>query len=373
MKLKLHIVSFDVPYPPNYGGVIDVFYKIKALHKLGVKIHLHTFTYGRGNPDELKQYCEEISYYKRGSFINLFSRKPYIVKTRKSSLLTQNLLKDDYPILFEGIHTTYPLINTQFKNRIILVRTHNIEHDYYVGLSKSEKNIFKKLFFNIEAKKLKYYEKIIHKVNYILTISPSEHNYFVNKFGSKCNYIPVFHKEETIAQLSEKGDYALYHGDLRVADNIKATQYLIDIFKDLDYPLIIASSFVNKSLLEAIKHYKNIKFIVLDYSKKNQLDNLFHKAHINVLPTFQATGIKLKLIHALFSSRFCVVTPEMVTETGLETLCKIGETKAVFKTKVIEYINTNYSAEYLALKAEKLAAFNTLQSAQKIINLINNK
>ena len=57
---KLHIVSFDVPFPPNYGGVIDVFYKIKALHKLGVKIILHTFDYGRGKPTELNNYCEEI-------------------------------------------------------------------------------------------------------------------------------------------------------------------------------------------------------------------------------------------------------------------------------------------------------------------------
>ena len=32
MNLKnINIVSFDIPYPPNYGGIIDVFYKIKAL------------------------------------------------------------------------------------------------------------------------------------------------------------------------------------------------------------------------------------------------------------------------------------------------------------------------------------------------------
>ena len=36
---KLHIVSFDVPFPPNYGGVIDVFYKLIELKKLGVEIH----------------------------------------------------------------------------------------------------------------------------------------------------------------------------------------------------------------------------------------------------------------------------------------------------------------------------------------------
>ena len=45
--LRLHIVSFDIPWPPNYGGIIDVFYKIRALHGAGVQIHLHCFEYQR--------------------------------------------------------------------------------------------------------------------------------------------------------------------------------------------------------------------------------------------------------------------------------------------------------------------------------------
>jgi len=367
---KLHIISFDVPFPPNYGGVIDVFYKIKALHKLGVKIILHTFDYGRGKQNKLNDYCEKIYYYKRGSFLNIISRKPFIVKSRKSYELIKNLNKDNHPILFEGIHTTYPLINNTFKDRKVLVRTHNIEHDYYVGLAKSEKNIYKKIFFQIEARKLKFYEKVIQKVDYILTISPSEHKYFTNKFGNKCKYIPVFHKEENILKLSKKGEFALYHGDLRVSDNTKAVSYLIDVFKNIDYPLLIASSFPNKLITDKIKNINNITYIPLDYKNKNQLENLFINAHINVLPTFQATGIKLKLIHALFSSRFCVVTPEMVEKTGLETLCEIGNTKKEFENKVIEYINQDYTKEKIDEKKEKLKNFNTLENASKIIKLL---
>ena len=44
-EVHLHIISFTIPYPPNYGGAIDVFYKIKALHSAGVKVHLHCFSY----------------------------------------------------------------------------------------------------------------------------------------------------------------------------------------------------------------------------------------------------------------------------------------------------------------------------------------
>ncbi|MEE9350149.1 MAG: glycosyltransferase [Flavobacteriaceae bacterium] len=370
MIKKLHIVSFDVPYPPNYGGVIDVFYKIKALHKLGLKIILHTYSYGRGEPDELNQYCEQVIYYKRGSFFNFFSRKPFIVKTRNSDALRENLMKDDYPILFEGIHTTFPLIDKDFKTRKILIRTHNIEHDYYAGLSKSEKNIFKKVFFNFESKKLKYYEKIIDKVDAILTISPSEQEYFKTKYGDKCNYIPVFHKNNEVVSLSKKGEFALYHGDLRVADNIKAVDYLVSVFKTLKHQLIIASSFGNKEVIELIKPYKNIQFELLEYQNQDHLASLFEKAHINVLPTFQQTGIKLKLIHALFSSRFCVVNTKMVDKTGLEPLCEVAQNKKEFSEKVNLCFSKEYTEEIRKIKDNNLKDFNTLQNAKKILEHI---
>ena len=62
-EIYLHIISFDVPYPPSYGGVIDVFYKIKAFYEAGIKIHLHCFEYGRGKAAELEGLCESVSYY----------------------------------------------------------------------------------------------------------------------------------------------------------------------------------------------------------------------------------------------------------------------------------------------------------------------
>lgn len=367
--MHLHIVSFDVPFPPNYGGVIDVFYKIKALHQLGIKIHLHTYQYGRDNASQLHDYCASVIYYKRGSLSKLFSIKPYIVASRSNQTLLKNLQKDNYPILFEGIHTTYPLTQTSFPNRTIFIRTHNIEHDYYSGLAKSEKRYFKKLFFYIESIKLKKYEKIMRKASGILTISPAEQHYFASKFKN-CHYIPVFHKENTIAKLSDRGHYALYHGDLRVSDNVKAVNYLISIFKDIDYPLIIATSFIHKKIENAIQNYKNITFELLDFTDNAQLDRLFKNAHINVLPTFQATGIKLKLIHALFSSRFCVVTSEMVAQTGLENLCHIGKDKVSYKDKVLQCISKSYSKEDITCKTKTLHLFDTLNNAQKILKLL---
>jgi hypothetical protein len=140
--LYIHIISFDIPYPANYGGAIDVFYKIKSLSNLGVKIILHCFEYNKERQEELDKYCEKVYYYTRNNlFYSLLSYIPFIVKTRANNELIINLKRDSYPILFEGLHTTFPLLKNVFLNRKVFIRMHNKEGDYYKGLAKSEKNI----------------------------------------------------------------------------------------------------------------------------------------------------------------------------------------------------------------------------------------
>jgi len=369
LNKNIHIVSFDVPYPPNYGGVIDVFYKIAALHKLGYKIHLHTYEYGRGKQKILENYCEEITYYKRSkSPLNLLSSKPFIVKSRSDSRLIKNLKKDTFPILFEGLHTTFPLNDFEFNDRKIIIRTHNIEHKYYNGLAKSEQKLARKSFFKQEAKKLKSYEKILQKADYILTISPYEQAYFQKKYGKKAQYIPVFHKNNAIHSLSEKGTIALYHGDLRVSDNVKASRFLVNVFKELSHPLVIASSYIHKEFENTLKKYSNISFVKL--IEVDDLDRLFQEAHVNVLPTFQKTGIKLKLIHALFESRFCVVNNAMIEDTGLENICKIADNVKEFREQINQAFNQKYTMEEQRKKEATLSVFNNQNNAVKIAKLM---
>jgi hypothetical protein len=161
-----------VPYPPDYGGVMDVFYKIKTLHDYGVKIKLHCFEYGRKESGVLNQLCEDVFYYKREhSFRDFTSSTPYIVKTRKSSELLKNLSADDAPILFEGLHTCYYLDHEELKDRVKGVRMHNVEWDYYRQLGKNESGMFRRFYFFTESIKLKNFEKILSYADHLLPIS----------------------------------------------------------------------------------------------------------------------------------------------------------------------------------------------------------
>ena len=129
----IHIIAFDLPYPPDYGGATDIYHKIRSLYDLGVKITLHVFLYkGKMPAPALEALTEKTHYYYRRRFVNPFwGSKPYVVTTRNSENLMRKLLLDDYPILFEGLHTTAYLGRPELKDRIMVVRAHNVEHNYY--------------------------------------------------------------------------------------------------------------------------------------------------------------------------------------------------------------------------------------------------
>ena len=336
----LHIISFNIPYPPNYGGIIDVFYKLKALKELSIKIHLHCFEYGREQSTELNKYCETVNYYKRLSGITkAISKKPYIVNTRKSDELLQNLLEDNYPIMFEGLHTTFHLENPLLKDRFKIVRTHNIEQDYYIKLNEVEKNLFKQIYYSEEAARLKKYESVLKKASIIAAISENDFKYFNTEY-SNTEFIPAFHPIEEIQIRKGTGDYILYHGNLSVAENISAATELIEsVFNNIEYPVIIAGRNPDKALIRIIEKHKNIHLIA--NPSDTEMREIISNAQINILTTAQNTGIKLKLIASMFSGRHCIVNDMMIENTGLEDLCNLANSTE----EIINTINKLWKIE----------------------------
>lgn len=372
MAKKVHIISFDVPYPPNYGGVIDVFFKLKALSQLGIDIILHCFEYGRSKQPVLEEYCKEVHYYNRNSYFSSLLSKdiPFIVKSRGNDELIQNLQKDEAPILFDGLHTTYVLKLADFSKRKLFLRAHNVEHRFYKGLAASESNIFKRNFFKQESKKLKKYEPVLNRMNAIFTISPLEQDYFQKKYGDKCTYVPAFHDDEIHSDYIERGEFVLYHGNILVSENVKAAMFLIDVYKNSKYQLVIASSYFNDDVSKEVLKYNNIVFHSL--VKETDLDRLFQNAHINVLPTFQNTGIKLKLLNTLYQGKFVIANDYMIDNTGLEPLCEKANTKAEFLQKTEELFQKDFEKEIVEKRKEVLKDFSPIESAKKLVEIIFN-
>ncbi|MES2593008.1 MAG: hypothetical protein V4608_14090 [Bacteroidota bacterium] len=363
----LHIISFDVPYPANYGGVIDVFYKIKALHEQGIKIHLHCFEYGRAEAPELEGFCEKVYYYKRKmNKIQLVNKLPFVVITRASDDLMRNLLADEYPVLFEGLHCCYHLNDERLKGRLLIVRTHNIEHDYYKNLEKVEKSFFKKIYFKMEAKKLESFEGILHKARYVAAISNADVAQLSERYKN-VHHITAFHPHEKVNIQEGKGKFCLYHGNLEVGENNEAALYLVnEIFSSIQTPLIIAGREPSAELYAAVSKHSHIQ--LKGNISTQEIDQLIKEAQINVLPTFQATGIKLKLLAALFNGRHCVVNTPMVANTGLEPFCSVIDTSAEMTKEINRLFETPFDPANK--QKRELILFENFSNATNVKKLI---
>jgi glycosyltransferase involved in cell wall biosynthesis len=366
----LHIVCFDVPYPPDYGGVIDVFYRIKALHDLGVKIHLHCYEYGRKRDEVLNQFCATVQYYRRDTGITGMSfRIPYIVYSRRNRQLQDNLLKDGHPILFEGIHCTWPIYKYNLHNRVIAVRLHNVEHEYYRELAKNERSFFKKIYYSIESALLKKYERKIASKAMLLAITQKEADVYKSDIAAKdVRFLPASLPFNSIECRAGKNEYCLYHGNLSIAENKKAVEWLCTVFGNTEIPLIIAGRSPGQKLRSIIAQYKNISLISDPSAEK--MHELISNAHVNVLPAFQSTGIKLKLLYALFAGRHCIINDTMVNGTGLEKYCHIANNPGEFINAVQKLLNDTFTTGDVEKRKELLALYDNTTNAELLMKWI---
>lgn len=368
----IHIVFFQVPYPPIYGGLIDMYYKLKALHDCGLKITVHTYCYGLASGQKiLNKLADNVYYYERQTgLMSMCSKLPYIVNSRRNKQLLHNLLQDDDPILFEGIHTCFFLSHPCLKNRFKWVRMHNIEHEYYNGLAKNTSSLWKKLYFKVEALRLKHYERVLNHANKILAITYSDKKYFNKHYSHiKTSHLPCFYETNNdfdyklVKCKSDK--YVLYHGNLSVEENEVAALRVVEISKSSylspDIRFVIAGYRPSKKLKKAVSVSLNVKLI--DTPSFEEMNRLINQAHIHLLLTNQSTGVKLKLLNVINKGRYGhVLTNSIILPSDdFCTLCNVANTN----DELIDMLNilqntlvTNELYEYRLSKLKELGYTN---------------
>lgn len=371
MNKHLHIICLNIPYPVDYGGVFDLFYKLPALQQQGIKIHLHCFKYNRSPQHELNKYCESVHYYKRKIGIpGLSASYPYIVSSRKSEALLDKLGEDDYPVLMEGVHCTYLLNDKRFNQRRCFVRLHNVEHIYYYHLYRHTNSILKKPYFYFESMVLWYYEKKIATKATFWSVTEKDANRYKELGCRNINFLPLFLPKWEIKTIEGNGSFCLYHGDLSVAENEKAAIWLMkQVFDDLQIPFVVAGKNPTQRLRKLF-HRKNTTCLIANPNEK-EMQDLIAKAHINIIPSFNSTGIKLKLINALFNGRHCLVNEQTVEGTNLEKACHIASGANAFKHAIAGLYKVPFNDEDVNLRHKLLDnMFDNDKNARQIVKWI---
>lgn len=358
-----------MPYPLDYGGVFDLYCKLPELKARGIDIIYHCFDYGRGRQPELNKYCREVHYYNRQEGHKGFSAKqPYIVSSRSNEALFTNLLKDEYPILAEGIHCTAIMQVPRLAKRNIVLRLHNVEFEYYRQLYKHSNRPFKKAYYYHESRLLKKYEEKLALQLPILAVAPKDVATYKQQFNANhINYLPVFIPWQEVKAPEGLGTYCLYHGNLSIAENEKAACWLIDnVFKELKIPFVIAGKNPTKKL-EKLAHQQTHTCLVANPAD-DEMRDLIAKAQVNILPSFNETGVKLKLLNALFNGRHCLVNHAAVAQSGFEAACHIAETPTAMQHTIAQLYHLPFGVEEKNIREKMLLQqYNNATNAEKLI------
>ena len=138
-------------------------------------------------------------------------------------------------IVLDGLYTTPYLksIRSVFQGKV-MVRTHNVEHKIWEGLSENESNPIKKKYLSKLAKDLKNYEiETLNKVDGIATLSQDDLN--------DCNDLKISAPKAMIPISTEiqdnNHDYSnanLFHlGAMNWQPNIEAVEYVVDLMPEI--------------------------------------------------------------------------------------------------------------------------------------------
>jgi glycosyltransferase involved in cell wall biosynthesis len=373
LEKNLHIVCLDIPYPPDYGGLFDLYYKLQHLKENGISIHLHCFHHHRAEQPDLLRYCKTVHYYKRQKGWKSISLNiPYIVNTRNDNGLMKNLSKDNYPVLLEGIHCTRLLYENKLPNRRVIIRLHNVEFDYYAQLAEKTTDLFKKIYYSYESHLLKKYEKkIAQQADHIVCVSPKDEERYKKLFGvTNIDHLPVFVPWQKVTSKPGTGAYCLYQGNLSVIENEIAAIWLIqNVFNDLNIPFIIAGKNPTNNLKKRLGCYSHISLV--ENPSFEKMEGLIGNAQINLLPSFSNTGIKLKLLHAVFGGRFCIVNNDMIAGAGVESACYMANNADDFKRIVKETFHQPFTSAQISLRQTLLERqYDNKQHAAALIQMI---
>jgi len=173
----------------------------------------------------------------------------------------------------------------------------------------------------------------------------------------------------TITGAFGRGNYILYHGNLEVAEN---SEMFLSLAKNLltgtPYFVVVAGKNPSPGFQKRVARFPTVRLVA--NPSDQELDKLIAHAHINLLFTRQSTGIKLKLLHALFAGRHCLANPEMVEGSGLDRLCTVAGSMEESKILLVKLMGQAFSEQQVQDRKRALMEFSNRAGAEKILRIL---
>lgn len=327
-KKILIAVGFQ-PYPTLFGGAVDVWERIIGLVSLGHVVDLVFSEKNFPSTDDLhsiENVVNKVYFVKRrNNWKQLFSNQPLQVLSRTG--FSSVSFSSNYDLVIaEGEFCVSIIDNNSLVYDKLIIRIHNDESFYFDQLKKSATSIKEKVYYTLEAPKIKAYSKnVLAKADRLWYISSEE--FHRSKHAKKSVFLPVPINDVFQKFNKSNNEKVLFVGSLFMPNNIFALDWYLqnvhDSFLHRDkYELVIVGAVKSEAEKQKIiNKYAKFKKVTLHF---NQMDlaPFYRQSKVFINPMFHGSGVKIKSIMALVNA-----LPLVSTTVGAEG---IGLTSDMF-------------------------------------------
>ena len=350
----IQIVSFDWPWPPTYGGIVDVYYRIDSLLRAGVAVDCHVVS-GAEPPAPAPAHWTpplfRIFDYPRRGWTSAFDTRPYIVASRDVGRLLPSLAAGPPVILYEGIHTTATLGHPRLGGHVQWVRVHNREADYYRQLAHTDASLGQRLYYREEARRLSQYEpRVLAQADLLLPASQQDEPFCEALAPGRVLGHRSYTTQREVASRLGRGEYVLYHAAMHVADNARAAVTLADRMRDLpEVRLVVAGRRPPGSLRARLAEQDNVA-LVADPSVA-QMQKLIGEAQVVALHAEHRAGYKVKVVESLAQGRFVLANEDIMHGApGLRSGVTMAEGGEAWRAALVALMRREFGEAELAAR-----------------------
>jgi len=369
MHRSINIISGQIPCPNTTGDAQQTYWLIGGLFASGIDVHLYTFNEQGANINtnidpsidpnvdpELSKICASITIYPINKGHRNFSFSiPYAAAQYQNDQLTNDLTKNNYPILIEGLGPCTLALSKILEHKKIWVRVLTFAPGYFGYLQERTSAPLKKLYYQREAVlSKKVLKKINPRVQWIVPTVSDKSNLDNLFLGGKIQTLAPFNMNtNTINSKTGLGNYCLFQGNLADAATHKtATWLLTHVFHNLSVPFVITGNNPAPSLID-LAHKQPHTCIVANPSAAERSD-MIEKAQIILQPSFIKNGPDEALIEGIKMGRHCL-TNSKTMNSPFAACYHQGSSASAFQEIIVQLYHHPFSDEEIETRKRAMS------------------
>ncbi|MEM9050876.1 MAG: glycosyltransferase [Bacteroidota bacterium] len=341
--MNILFLTTQLPYPPVSGGVIKTWNLVKHWSTNGLKLICALKPGEEKHVDEFLEKVPDIEH-----FMVPFERKRTPVNLLKSylSASTLNVYRnfnseikqkveewaEESDIIFVDHYEMGQYVPKEYKGKVIL-HQHNAEYVMWERLAEIEKNPLKRALIKLESNRIKKTEKAYSDRASLVLAAPNDIEELASIGVSRSKMEPTYHLGEDFlldspdVEFNETEECLLFVGTLTWEANIDGLLWFLDnvypktLEQHPDLKFYIVGKNPDARLTSKAENFPSIE--LTGFVK--ELEPYFKKARVFVIPLRFGSGIKVKLLNAMYRGIPIVTTPigteGLDVESGKDLFC----------------------------------------------------